>query len=104
MKLQRCNSTVFSGFCQHLASNAARNSATRSATPSGVPTSSARRTTADPTITPSATAHVSTAGLVLAGLGAAAGVVLLFVPTGPKPKTQTAIVAGPGFLGVKGTF
>lgn len=50
------------------------------------------------------TAHVSTAGFVLAGLGAAAGVVLLLVPTGPKPKAQTAIVAGPSFLGVKGTF
>lgn len=50
------------------------------------------------------TAHISTAGFVLAGVGAAAGVVLLVIPSLQKPKTQTAIVAGPAFLGVKGAF
>lgn len=49
-------------------------------------------------------AHVSTAGFVLAGLGAAAGVTLLLVPIGGKGPGQTSMVIGPGSLGVEGSF
>lgn len=49
-------------------------------------------------------AGVSTAGFVLAGVGAAVGVTLLLLP----PKTKTAATMGvhasPAFVGVKGTF
>lgn len=52
-----------------------------------------------------AMAHVSTAGFVLAGVGAAVGVVLLLLPGGERAELPHAsVVVGPGFAGVKGTF
>ena len=50
------------------------------------------------------TAHVSTVGFVLAGVGAAVGVTLLLVPLGARPTSQARVLIGPGFLGVKGAF
>lgn len=47
-------------------------------------------------------ARVSTAGFIVAGLGAAVGVTLLLLPT--KSKTTVAAQIGPGFVGVKGVF
>ena len=49
-------------------------------------------------------AHVSTAGFVLAGVGAAVGVTLLLVPVGTKEPARAALTVGPSFLGVKGAF
>lgn len=48
--------------------------------------------------------HVSTAGFVVAGLGAAVGVTLLLLPTGPAPRATAGLTLGPTFVGVKGTF
>ena len=48
-------------------------------------------------------ANVSNVGWVLAGAGAVAGTVLLFVP-GRRNVTQAALVVGPTFVGVKGAF
>lgn len=49
-------------------------------------------------------AYVSTAGFVLAGVGAVAGVTLLLVPIGGASEPRASILIGPGFTGVKGTF
>jgi len=49
--------------------------------------------------------NVSTAGWVIAGLGAAAGTVLLFVPLGDQgPVVSAKLNVGPGWLGVGGRF
>lgn len=50
------------------------------------------------------TAHVSTTGFILAGVGVVAGVTLLLVPRGQKSKAQASLLLGPGFAGVKGAF
>lgn len=47
--------------------------------------------------------HVSTAGFVLAGVGAAVGVTLLLVTPG-KSASNAALSISPGFVGVKGAF
>ncbi len=47
--------------------------------------------------------HVATVGFVLAGVGAAAGVTLLFVPVTKSP-ARAGLVLGPGFVGMKGAF
>lgn len=49
-------------------------------------------------------AYVSTAGFVLAGVGAVAGVTLLLVPIGGGTEPRASILIGPGFTGVKGNF
>lgn len=50
-------------------------------------------------------ATVSTVGFVVAGVGAAAGAVLLFVrPGGDAAPAQTGVLVGPGWFGVKGAF
>ncbi len=48
--------------------------------------------------------HVSTAGFVLAGVGAAVGVTLLLLPSGSKAPAPVGVVFGPSFAGVKGAF
>jgi hypothetical protein len=48
--------------------------------------------------------HVSTAGFVLAGVGAALGVTLLLWPSSPKSVARAGVELGPGFLSVKGAF
>jgi len=48
-------------------------------------------------------ANVSNVGLVVAGIGAAAGVTLLLLPSGKSVPT-TSVVIGPSFVGVKGAF
>jgi hypothetical protein len=50
--------------------------------------------------------YASTVGFVVAGIGVAAGVALLLLPIGKKKEepARAAVVVGPGFLGVKGTF
>lgn len=53
--------------------------------------------------TSKALGHVSTAGFVLAGVGAAVGVTLLLVTPG-RSASNAALSIGPGFVGVKGAF
>lgn len=47
--------------------------------------------------------HVSTAGFIAAGVGAAAGVILLVLP-GKKAPAGVGLAVGPAFTGVKGVF
>lgn len=47
--------------------------------------------------------HVSTAGFIAAGVGAAAGVILLVLP-GKKAPAGVGLAVGPAFTGVKGAF
>lgn len=50
-------------------------------------------------------ATVSTVGFVIAGLGAAAGAVLLVVrPGGDAAPAQTGVLVGPGWVGARGSF
>jgi hypothetical protein len=50
-------------------------------------------------------ATVSTVGFVIAGLGAAAGAVLLVVrPGGDAAPEQTGVLVGPGWVGARGSF
>jgi hypothetical protein len=48
--------------------------------------------------------RISTAGLVVAGLGAAVGATLLLISGGKKAPPRAALQLGPGFAGVKGVF
>lgn len=49
--------------------------------------------------------YVSTAAFVVAGVGAAVGVVLLVLPAGKKDAPpRAAVTAAPGFVGVRGAF
>lgn len=48
--------------------------------------------------------YFSTAGFVVAGVGAAVGVTLLLLPANKKASTRTGISLGPAFVSVKGSF
>lgn len=51
-----------------------------------------------------ALSRASTVGFVVAGVGAAVGVVLLLLPTKPKATASVGLTMGPAYLGVKGAF
>ena len=48
--------------------------------------------------------RVATAGVVVAGIGAAVGVTLLLLPSKPKAGASLGVAIGPSYIGVKGAF
>ncbi len=78
---------------------AGKNSLAEKCAPSGACDESARGEL-DTSI---AMSRVSTAGFIVAGIGAAVGATLLLLPNKDK-SSRTALQLGPGFVGVKGVF